>query len=145
VGELEGDEAAADEQDSCREGVEIQEVGAVEKVLVSREVEGAGSGTGGDQEAVGIVGGPVDLELARTGEPRVAVQGGDTVAGQAVLHALGDRAGETVLVLHQVGPVDRQVRVVDALPRIRRALSMISAPRRRIFFGSHPRNAHVPP
>ena len=31
------------------------------------------------------------------------------------------------------------------LPRIRRALSMISAPRRRIFFGSHPRRAQVPP
>ena len=31
------------------------------------------------------------------------------------------------------------------LPRISRALSMISAPRRRIFFGSQPRNAHVPP
>lgn len=31
------------------------------------------------------------------------------------------------------------------LPFIKRALSMISAPRRRIFFGSHPRNAHVPP
>jgi hypothetical protein len=31
------------------------------------------------------------------------------------------------------------------LPRISRALSMISAPRRKIFFGSHPRNAHVPP
>lgn len=28
---------------------------------------------------------------------------------------------------------------------IARALSMISAPRRRIFLGSHPRNAHVPP
>jgi len=30
-------------------------------------------------------------------------------------------------------------------PRIIRALPMISAPRRRIFFGSHPRSAHVPP
>ena len=31
------------------------------------------------------------------------------------------------------------------LPVISRALSMISAPRRRIFFGSQPRSAHVPP
>ena len=43
------------------------------------------------------------------------MQSGDTIAGQAVLQALGDRVGEAVLVLHQVGPVDRQVRVVDAL------------------------------
>ena len=95
--------------------LEVQEVGAVDEVLVAREVQGAGAGAGGDQEAVGVVGGVLDLQLAWAGESGAAVQGGDAMAAQAVFHVLGHGVGEAVLVLHQVGPVDGKIRVVDAL------------------------------
>jgi len=121
VGELEGDQAAPDEQDPRRQGVEVQEVGAVDQVLVAGEVQGAGTRAGGDEEAVGVVGGAVvrpptvNLDLAGPGEARVPVKGVDVVSREPVLNGLGGRVGEAVLVLHQIRPVDRQPAAVDAL------------------------------
>jgi hypothetical protein len=58
----------------------------------------------------------VDDEPVPGLERRRAVERLDTVAGQARLHVLGNGIGEAAFVLHQVGPVDRQPGVVDALP-----------------------------
>jgi len=106
VGELEGDEATTNEQDPLREHLEVQEVGAVDQVLVAGKVQRSWTCTGGDQEMRRLVGGAADLDavlVCKTSDP---VEGVDPVAGKAVLHVLRDRIGEAVLVLHQVAPVD---------------------------------------
>src|SRR5665811_551783 len=48
VGELEGDEATTNEQDPRREHPEVQEVGAVDQVLVAGKVQRSWTCTGGD-------------------------------------------------------------------------------------------------
>ena len=106
VGELEGDEATTNEQDPRREHLEVQEVGAVDQVLVAGKVQRSWTCTGGDQEMRRFVGGAADLDAVLVGEPGDPVEGVDPVAGKAVLHVLGDRIGEAVFVLHQVAPVD---------------------------------------
>src|SRR3546814_6081836 len=76
-------------------------------VLVAREVQGTGLGAGGDQEAIGVVAGAIDVDLPLGGEARRAVECLDAVAAQAALHVLRHRVGEAVLVSHQVAPIDR--------------------------------------
>lgn len=115
VGELEGDESAADEHYPGWQLGEVHEVGAVDEVLVTGEVQRSGAGAGRDQEMIRVVWDAVDLETAVAGERRLAMQGGDATVRQGLLHALGDRVGEAVLVSHQVRPADRELRVVDAL------------------------------
>jgi len=55
VGELEGDEPAADKEDAGRQSLQVQEVGAVDEVLVAGDVEGSRTCARGDQEVRRVV------------------------------------------------------------------------------------------
>ena len=79
------------------------------------KVQRAWTCTCGDQEMCRLIAAAVDLDAVPVCKPGNAVQGVDAVAVEAVLQVLGDRIGEAVLVLYQVGPVDRQPALVDAL------------------------------
>lgn len=78
------------------------------------EFQWPGASAGGDQEVCGVVGDALDRHGVRSSEPRLAVQRVHSVAGESVLHPSRDRVGEAVLVLDQVGPVDRQAGSVDS-------------------------------
>ena len=115
VGELEGDESAADEQDPFGELFEVEESGGVDEVFGAGEVERSGSGAGGDQGVPEPMDGAVDVEPVRIGEACGAVQGDNVVAGEAGFHVGGDRIREAVHVGAERGPVDGESGGVDAL------------------------------
>jgi len=115
VGELEGDETAADEQDPGRKRVEVQEVGAVDQVLVAGEFERAWMRTGGDQEVPCLQGSSSDVDAVLVQEPCLAVECVDAVARELAFEVVRHRVGEATLVLHQVVPVDPQRWVFDSL------------------------------
>ncbi|HRY11261.1 MAG TPA: hypothetical protein P5544_14935 [Candidatus Nanopelagicales bacterium] len=114
VGELEGDEPTADEEDPWGERVEVQEAGGVDEVIGAREVEWSGSGAGGDQGVSELVVGAVDVEPVRAGESCGAVEGVDAVAPEAGFHVGGDGVGEAVHVGAERRPIDGQSGRVDA-------------------------------
>lgn len=114
-------------------------------MLVAREVQRPRAGTCGDQEVRRRIRGRFDPQGVLAGEPSLAVQGVDTVTRQAGLHSVRNRVGEAVLVPDQIGPVDRQAGILDALAAKPAGTVDDLAPRRKIFFGSQPRNARVPP
>jgi hypothetical protein len=115
VGELEGDEPAADEHDARWERLEVQELGAVDHQLGAGEPEGSGAGAGGDQHVVHLVEGAGDVDRRRRGERGGTVEGVDTVRGEFAFCVAGRRVGEAAGVAHEIGPVDRQPVRVDAL------------------------------
>ena len=116
MGELEGDVAAADEQDPAGQRVEVEEVRAVDEKLGARRVERAGPGARRHEEAPRLVAAAV-LQLDGVGveEAGAAVEGLDAGLPEAGLHLVRDPVGEGALVSHEVGPVDGQRALVDAL------------------------------
>ena len=83
--------------------------------MLSMRCSSPGKSSGRDQETLRVIAGAVDVDLVAAGETRVPVQGVDAAARQVGFHAPGDRVGEAVFVRHQVRPVDRQPRVINAL------------------------------
>ena len=114
VRKLERNEAAPNERNPSRKLGEVEKAGAVDEVLVAGKVQLAGHRTGSDQELVRLKARAVDLDVVVVDERRNAVQGVNAGRLEALLHALGHRIGEAVLVLHEVSPVDAQVIRVDS-------------------------------
>jgi hypothetical protein len=114
VRELEGDEASTHEQHTSGPFGEVEELGAVDEMLGSREIHRPWFRPGSDQESLRLVRGAVDDDPVGVGERRCSMECFHAAGAQTPFHGLGNRVGEAVLVCHQVGPVDGQPVVVDA-------------------------------
>ena len=115
VGELEGDEAAADHHDPPGELLELEEPIARDHVLLAGHPQLHGRGARSDEDVSGLQRPSVHVERVATAEGRAAMERLDPLFSESGLDDRRPRIGEAALEGHQAAPGDGGVPPDDAL------------------------------